>query len=149
MNIIDAITRDWIRNRSDEFAIAAGCWFDPVRAAYTIWWIERYCRLYEGECAGEPLKLCGCQQCASPIIDREWFTDQRDENDNAIPDEETIAICVARLDKHNECVRAGHPIDWQYECIARLFGWVRESAKWDRPVRRFRRTSIWVAKKNK
>jgi phage terminase large subunit-like protein len=47
---------------------------------------------------------------------------------------------------------AGQPFecrDWQYDATMRLFGWVRQSEEWGRVIRRFRKTSIWVAKKNK
>lgn len=47
---------------------------------------------------------------------------------------------------------AGQPFDcshdWQYEATIRMFGWVKHSERWGREVRRFRRASIWVAKKN-
>lgn len=39
--------------------------------------------------------------------------------------------------------------DWQIEATMRLFGWVKWSDHWGRDVRRFRRASIWVPKKNK
>ena len=47
---------------------------------------------------------------------------------------------------------AGQPFecrDWQYDATMRLFGWVKDSDRWGREVRRFRKASIWVAKKNK
>lgn len=47
---------------------------------------------------------------------------------------------------------AGKPLrltNWQWDCMARIFGWVRWSDKWTRWVRRFRIASVWVAKKNK
>jgi phage terminase large subunit-like protein len=48
---------------------------------------------------------------------------------------------------------AGQPFecckDWQYEGVMRLFGWVRQSEDWGRVIRRFRKASWWVAKKNK
>lgn len=93
----DAITRSWFRDASDERAASDGCWFDEERARFVVDWIERYCRLYEGDCAGQPLKLR----------------------------------------------------DWQLDATMRLFGWVRRSEQWGRDVRRFRRASIWVPKKNK
>ncbi len=47
---------------------------------------------------------------------------------------------------------AGQPFDcsrdWQYEATMRMFSWVKFSERWKREVRRFRRASIWVAKKN-
>lgn len=39
--------------------------------------------------------------------------------------------------------------DWQLEATMRMFGWVRNSERWGREVRRFRRASIYIPKKNK
>jgi phage terminase large subunit-like protein len=47
---------------------------------------------------------------------------------------------------------AGQPFeckDWQYEATMRLFGWVRQSEDWGKVIRRFRKASIWLAKKGK
>lgn len=47
---------------------------------------------------------------------------------------------------------AGQPFiatDWQYDCAMRLFGWVRQSQRWGRLVRRFREALIGKPKKNK
>lgn len=93
----DRETRSWIRDAADERAARAGYRFDPERAAHAAAWIQRTCRLYEGEHAGQLLELR----------------------------------------------------DWQLEATLRLFGWVRHSNDWGREVRRFRRASIWVPKKNK
>lgn len=93
----DAVTRRWLRGPADERAAANGCRFDEERGRFAVDWIQDYCRLYEGDWAGQPMKL----------------------------------------------------VDWQLECTMRLFGWVRWSKKWEREVRRFRRASIWIAKKNK
>jgi phage terminase large subunit-like protein len=138
---IDAITRAWIRNPSDEKAAANGCTFDVERAAYAVWWIERCCRLYEGEQAGEPLLLHGCHECGT--------YDLPPANELPDWDEESQAICLERARRYAECVAADHRRDWQYECLMRLFGWVRFSEKWKRPVRRFKQGSVWVPKKNK
>lgn len=50
-----------------------------------------------------------------------------------------------------EC--AGQPFeccnDWQYDAVMRLFGWVRQSEDWGRVIRRFRKASWWISKKNK
>lgn len=54
---MDSLTRDWIRNPSDERAAANGCRFDAERGEYVCTWIETYCRLYEGDWAGQPLTL--------------------------------------------------------------------------------------------
>src|SRR5690242_9506355 len=39
--------------------------------------------------------------------------------------------------------------DWQLEAVMRIFGWVKYSEEWEREIRRFRRGSVWVPKKNK
>lgn len=47
---------------------------------------------------------------------------------------------------------AGQPAvctNWEYDCMMRLFGWVRYSEHWKREVRRFRKAGIWIPKKNK
>lgn len=93
----DKATRDMVRGMADEVAAKNGCRFDPERAAHAVDWIEKTCRLYEGEQAGELMRL----------------------------------------------------LDWQLDTTRRLFGWVRWSDDWGREVRRFRRASIWVPKKNK
>ena len=56
---MDSLTKSWVRNTADEKAVAAGMKFDLTRAAWPCWWIGRYCRLYEGSHAGEPLVLRG------------------------------------------------------------------------------------------
>lgn len=58
---IDAATKRWIRNVSDERAAANGCRFDEERGQFVVDWIERYCRLYEGEWAGQPMTLSDWQ----------------------------------------------------------------------------------------
>ena len=95
--MVDALTKRWTRNGSDERAAAEGYRFDERRGQFGVDWMAEYLRLYEGEWAGQPF----------------------------------------------ECR------DWQYDATMRLFGWVKESERWGREVRRFRKASIWVAKKNK
>lgn len=131
-------TSMWTRNASDVKAVANGCWFNPSRGAYAVWWIERHCRLYEGESAGEPMILRGCHQCGQYGIETpdDW-------------DEEGESQCLERAAKFAECMRLGHDCDWQYDCTMRVFGWVVWSAKWQRWVRRFRESTIFIAKKNK
>lgn len=51
----DAMTTRWIRNASDEKAVAAGCRFDEARGQHVIDFAAKYLRLYEGEQAGQPL----------------------------------------------------------------------------------------------
>jgi phage terminase large subunit-like protein len=132
-------THLWLRNTGDERAVHNGCRFDVLRGAWTVYWIERYCKLYEGEgYAGNPVILHGCLDC-----DHSDFHAVQDWDD----DGQALHIERARL--FAECVANGHHIDWQYECFMRLFGWVKPSDKWKRDVRRFKQCSVWIAKKNK
>lgn len=137
---MDAVTKRWIRNPSDERAAKNGCRVDEARGAYAVWWIERYCRLYEGDDAGKPLRLHGCHQCG----------DHRLPDLSSSPwDEAAERVALDRARRHCDCVKKGHRIDWQYDSIFRLYAWVKHSEKWKREVRRFRAGSIWVPKKNK
>jgi phage terminase large subunit-like protein len=132
----DRITRLWIRNRSDEIAVANGCWFDVSRAAWAVWWIERYCRLYEGEWAGENMLLrSGCPDVDCQILE-EW-------------DDGGEQMSISRADRYSQWIQSGNCGDWQYECFMRLFGWVKHSKRWNRTVRRFTAASIWIPKKQK
>jgi phage terminase large subunit-like protein len=130
-------TKHWMRDASDELAVSKGCKFNALRGAYAVWWIERNCVLYEGDYAGTPLILRGRH-------DEEvgqWGVPEFFDTENAL----------ARHEHYVDGVARGVHTDWQYECIMRLFGWVtltewRGSEQW---VRRFRRASWWVPKKNK
>lgn len=108
-----------------------------ARGAYTVWWIERYCRLYEGEWAGEPCLLrSGLKELDIPILD-DW-------------DEGGEQQSIARAERYAEWVASGESApDWQYECTMRLFGWVRHSQRWERTIRRFNAASVWIPKKQK
>lgn len=90
------VTKDWIRNRSDEIAVARGCRFNPSRAQHVIDFIQGNLCLYEGETAGQLVKL----------------------------------------------------MPWQIDFLSRLFGWERYSEQYKRWVRRFRKASLWIPKKN-
>jgi phage terminase large subunit-like protein len=132
----DRITQSWIRNRSDDIAVSNGCWFDVSRGAWAVWWIERYCRLYEGEWAGENMLLrSGCPEVDCQILE-DW-------------DDGGEQMSIARADRYSQWIASGNSGDWQYECFMRLFGWVRHSKRWNRTVRRFTAASIWIPKKQK
>lgn len=45
---INAVTRKWIRNASDERAATSGCRFDEARARHVCHFVETYLRLFEG-----------------------------------------------------------------------------------------------------
>src|SRR5690349_12597194 len=118
----DAVTRAWVRNASDEKAILAGCAFRPAWGAEVVWWIERYCRLYEGQQAGEPLILRGCHACGTYGLPAAADFDDWGE--------EAKAVGLERAARYAECYHAGHAVDWQYECTMRLFSWARFSKRW-------------------
>lgn len=143
----DPVTRDWVRNVSDERAVANGCSFDELRASYTIYWIERYCRLYEGDgYAGQPLILRGCQQCGTYDLPPATEVGPWDEQDAG---NLAVQVYLERARRYRQCVKDGHGLDWQYECLMRLFGWVFFNPDWNRKVRRFRWATIFVPKKSK
>lgn len=53
----DKATTRWIRDASDDLAVRNGCKFDEQRGQFVVDWIQAYCRLYEGELAGEMMAL--------------------------------------------------------------------------------------------
>jgi phage terminase large subunit-like protein len=59
---VDSVTRQWIRNPSDEAAARNGYRLDEERGQFVITWIEKYLCLYEGDSAGQPLKMMPWQQ---------------------------------------------------------------------------------------
>lgn len=146
MKTIDNITRDWIRNEADEKAALGGCRFDLLRGAWTIYWIERYCKLYEGEgYAGTPVILHGCLECDHSefyATSEEWWSD-----DDTPGPAQRIHAERARL--FIECLKKGHRVDWQYLTHMHIYGWVKYREKWKRECRRFRQASIWIPKKQK
>lgn len=126
-----------MRDASDELAVRNGCWFNWKRASYTVWWIERFCMLYEGSYAGQPMRLRGLHSI--PLtwdVPRHW-------------NDETQAIYQQRMLDYLDCREAGEACDWQYEFHMRLYGWVRWSDHWNEYIRRFRSGSAWVPKKSK
>jgi phage terminase large subunit-like protein len=140
---VDETTKAWCRNANDIRAAVAGHRFQVVHdewegGAFPVWWIERYCRLYEGEFAGHPLRLRGQHGVSLdwPIHDR-WDSEQAKD------------FAVARAERYAEDYWDGVPVDWQYEVIMRLFGWRKFSERYARWIRRFTEASIWVPKKNK
>lgn len=44
----DPITRRWIRNKSDEYAVEQGCVFDQDRANHVLWFFENRLTLFQG-----------------------------------------------------------------------------------------------------
>ena len=133
----DSVTALWVRNESDRIAVSNGCWFDVSRGAFTVWWIERYCKLYEGDWAGEPLILRSGNAELDKQIDADWYSGGGRQQS------------IDRAMAYSEWVAAGNQPDWQYECTMRVFGWTRDSERWGRPIRRFNAAQVWVPKKQK
>lgn len=139
----DEITQQWVRNKSDKHAIQEGCWFDIVAGAWTVWWIERYCKLYEGEHAGEPALM----RCGNPELDVAIHDDWEDEHGNPGPGQ---VKSIERAHKYMEWLKTEPEyVDWQYDCTMSVFGWQRYSERYKRPIRRFNESSIWIPKKQK
>ena len=123
----------WMLDSSDEFAVDRGAWFDPVMGGYAVWWIERYCRLYEDRWAGEPAVQHGCKTCR-----RTW----------TIPNTYSPQFALDRNEEYLGCMAAGHDLCWQYGFLMRLFGWMKQSQDLGKPIRRFKKADFWVPKKN-
>lgn len=58
----DRATLAMVRGPADEQAVAEGCRFDEGRAAHAVEWIERTCHLYEGDQAGQLIRLMPWQK---------------------------------------------------------------------------------------
>jgi len=92
--------------------------------------------LYEGEWAGENMLIrSGCHEVDCQILD-DW-SDGGEQ------------MSLARAGRYAQWIADGNSGDWQYECFMRLFGWVRNSKRWNRTIRRFAGASIWIPKKQK
>lgn len=143
----DPTTIAWARNPADERAASRGCRFNVERGSHAVWWIERICRLYEGEYAGQPMILHGCRTCDKKYpVPEHWFIPGIKKK---TVDPKTLAVYTKRANEFAACVAAGHELDWQYEYVMRRFGWVMHSAEYKCEIRRFTRSGVWVAKKNK
>ena len=134
--MIDTLTKAWVRNTADEKAVAAGMKFDLTRAAWPCWWIGRYCRLYEGSHAGEPLVLRGAHSQPLFASQEPWAKGGKRETIQYIRD-------------YMEARAGGEPCDWQLEVTCRIYGWIAYDDHWQEWIRRFNRGITYVAKKNK
>jgi phage terminase large subunit-like protein len=133
---MDSTTKKWIRNKSDELAAANGYRFDLKRAAYVVYWIEKYCRLYEGEWAGQNVLLrSGC-----PVVDMQVLEKWKEGG---------LQLSIERAERYSKWISSGKQVDWQYECTMRMFGWCRYAERWGREIRRFNAASVWIPKKQK
>jgi hypothetical protein len=103
---------------------------DLKRHARNRGWLK-WLRTGEGEEADERALLSG-----------HWFNPERGEH---------AVQWIERYCKLVEGAWRGHDfrlLDWQWDLLMRLFGWVRWSSEWERFVRRFRWLYLEVPKKN-
>jgi phage terminase large subunit-like protein len=145
-------TEPWMRNKADELAVKNGCWFDEVKAAFMIWWVERFCRLYEGEgFADQPVIMMSTANQPNYDSIPELLPSFYDDNGNPIP--RVLDFYRERMKWHNAMFHSGAFMHWQFECHARIYGWQRQAApRWQslgvRQVRRFRKARVWIPKKS-
>jgi len=59
---VDRDTQDWIRTDADEIAAEQGMRFDGERGEFACAWVESHCCLYEGDQAGELMRLMPYQR---------------------------------------------------------------------------------------
>jgi phage terminase large subunit-like protein len=52
----------WLRNPSDELAVAEGCWFDEAAGRFACDFVETFCRQSKGRWRGQPLRLLDWQR---------------------------------------------------------------------------------------
>lgn len=145
---VDKYTRLMTRTAADKAAIANGCRWDMERAAYAIWWIERYCKLYESEYAGRPLLLRGH---ADEKLDGDgYFVDYEipDEFPEKFSGSSYEKTFKRRLNDYFKRVKSGKHVAWQFHDHCQVYGWVTFSDFWKRFVRRFKIAYLFMAKKN-
>lgn len=135
-------TEEWMIDASDELAVHNGCWFDPVLGGYGVWWIEKYCNLYEDRWAGQPAVLWGCKTCEYKV--KEGIAEPYWE----IPSKFSPTQATRRAYQYSCCMKQGHELDWSYQWFMRLFGWMRWDESFGCSIRRFRRADVFVPKKN-
>lgn len=147
-----AATEPWMRNKADELAVNNGCWFDPVKASFMIWWVERFCRLYEGEgFADSPVIMMSTATQPDYRSIPELMPAFYDEDGDPVG--EVLDFYLQRIKWHNEMFHSGAFMHWQFECHARIYGWQRTAAdRWQKlgleHVRRFRKARVWIPKKS-
>lgn len=136
---IDKLTKRWIRNAADEKAAENGCFFDLRKASFFVWWVERYCKLYEGKYGGKPAILNSIAAQPDWEVPKRWDWD----------DKRTRQIYESRCEWHLDLMDAGEFMDWPYDAHMRIYGWQKFSEHHQRMVRRFRRAYVWASKKQK
>jgi phage terminase large subunit-like protein len=134
--MISIDTANWTRNESDRLASQNGCFFSVEQGAYVVWWIERYCKLYEGEWAGQSMVLRSGCDAIDKAIELDWDNGGKESS-------------LERAANYIQWIKDGGSPDWQYECTMRIFGWQRFSGRWKRNIRRFNAVSVWIPKKQK
>ncbi len=90
-------------------------------------------------------------------ITREWIRNAADEraaqNGCRFDPERAAHVCefFPKYLRLYEGEKAGRPFElvaWQKDILSRIFGWVVKSDFHNREIRRFRKASVWVPKKN-
>lgn len=163
----------WIRCNADKLALESDKYrFNVMRATYTVFWIERYCTLYEGEAIGSPLRLCSYFPeepdwwesipthrdkpvflSQDPTVDLDFYCRAFNADELTVLElyYRSRQWAETRAEWHLQRVESGEHVDWQYEGVMQVFGWETTTPhpKHKRLLRRFRSGSYWVSKKNK
>lgn len=88
---------------------------------------------------------------------RRWVRNESDERAMSAGCwfDESRAEHVCQFIESYCCLYEGHMagqlvrlMDWQVDTLSRVFGWVRWSEHWGYAVRRFKKASLWIPKKN-
>lgn len=136
-------TDPWILTEADKAAVNAGMWWDLESASYTIWWIERFCKLYEGAYAGNPLYIHGYADQPIPQEIYDFYADL----DYSLDVFKTRFEDYYRARDDKDIVQG-----WQLDFHARCYGWKQNSARWAKHgipvIRRFKSASVFVPKKS-
>lgn len=137
-------TEPWILNEGDRKAASAGMFWSLESAAYTIWWIERFCKLYEGAgFAGKPLYIHGYASQPEPEYIHDFYEDL----------DYSLDVFRERFKDYFNRRDNGDHLGWQLDFFARCYGWKMYSSTWARKadmpyVRRFKSASIFIPKKS-
>jgi len=138
-----ADTEPWILTAADKRAVDAGMWWDLQSAAYNIWWIERFCKLYEGAgFAGKPLYIHGYADQPEPEYIYDFYEDL----------DYTLDVFRERFKDYYRHRDSGGHCGWQLNFQSRCYGWKMRSKRWEKhgipTIRRFKSASVFVPKKS-
>lgn len=136
-------TEPWILTAPDKAAVEEGMWWDLESAAYNIWWIERFCKLYEGAgFAGKPLYIHGYHDQPEPVYIADFYADL----------DYTLDVFRERFKDYYRKRSERDHVGWQLDFQARCYGWRTRSERWARQgipeVRRFKSGTVFIPKKS-